>query len=174
MRSPGEPLPERTHSCTSSDPPHPVLPVLITGWRCTRVSTFISVYLGMVCRRSSCHSCRLVLTLLPASLGKGQSSVPGSSLTTHSLRCAACYALFGSVDSFTLLFHGHELLQDARLELNYGRRYGLLVSSAAVGLKLGFIAGIVGFYVCAVGGRIYWREICSTASSVAQGRMMPA
>jgi ATP-binding cassette subfamily F protein 2 len=29
-------------------------------------------------------------------------------------------------ESFTLLFHGHELLQDSRLELNYGRRYGLL------------------------------------------------
>lgn len=29
-------------------------------------------------------------------------------------------------ESFTLLFHGHELLQDATLELNYGRRYGLL------------------------------------------------
>jgi ATP-binding cassette subfamily F protein 2 len=25
------------------------------------------------------------------------------------------------IDSFTLLFHGHELLQDCRLELNYGR-----------------------------------------------------
>lgn len=30
------------------------------------------------------------------------------------------------IDSFTLLFHGHELLQDCRMELNYGRRYGLL------------------------------------------------
>lgn len=30
------------------------------------------------------------------------------------------------IESFTLLFHGHELLQDAKLELNYGRRYGLL------------------------------------------------
>lgn len=30
------------------------------------------------------------------------------------------------IDSFTLLFHGHELLQDTRLELNFGRRYGLL------------------------------------------------
>lgn len=30
------------------------------------------------------------------------------------------------VDSFTLLFHGHELLADTRLELNFGRRYGLL------------------------------------------------
>lgn len=30
------------------------------------------------------------------------------------------------IDSFTLLYHGHELLQDTRLELNYGRRYGLL------------------------------------------------
>lgn len=30
------------------------------------------------------------------------------------------------IDSFTLLFHGHELLADTRLELNYGRRYGLL------------------------------------------------
>jgi len=30
------------------------------------------------------------------------------------------------VESFTLLFHGHELLADARLELNFGRRYGLL------------------------------------------------
>ena len=29
-------------------------------------------------------------------------------------------------ESFTLLFHGHELLQDSDLELNYGRRYGLL------------------------------------------------
>lgn len=29
-------------------------------------------------------------------------------------------------ESFTLLFHGHELLQDTKLELNYGRRYGLL------------------------------------------------
>ena len=26
------------------------------------------------------------------------------------------------VDSFTLLFHGHELLADTRLELNFGRR----------------------------------------------------
>jgi ATP-binding cassette, subfamily F, member 2 len=25
------------------------------------------------------------------------------------------------IDSFTLLFHGHELLADARLELNFGR-----------------------------------------------------
>ena len=25
------------------------------------------------------------------------------------------------LDSFTLLFHGHELLADAKLELNYGR-----------------------------------------------------
>jgi ATP-binding cassette subfamily F protein 2 len=30
------------------------------------------------------------------------------------------------VDSFSLLFHGHVLLQDTRLELNFGRRYGLL------------------------------------------------
>lgn len=30
------------------------------------------------------------------------------------------------IDSFSLLFHGHELLQDTFLELNYGRRYGLL------------------------------------------------
>jgi ATP-binding cassette subfamily F protein 2 len=30
------------------------------------------------------------------------------------------------IDSFTLLYHGHDLLQDTRLELNYGRRYGLL------------------------------------------------
>lgn len=30
------------------------------------------------------------------------------------------------IGSFTLLFHGHDLLQDAELELNYGRRYGLL------------------------------------------------
>eukprot|EP00878_Enallax_costatus_P039294 GHUV01044883.1.p1 GENE.GHUV01044883.1~~GHUV01044883.1.p1 ORF type:complete len:180 (-),score=51.83 GHUV01044883.1:132-671(-) len=30
------------------------------------------------------------------------------------------------IDSFTLLFHGHELLSDTRLELNFGRRYGLL------------------------------------------------
>jgi ATP-binding cassette subfamily F protein 2 len=30
------------------------------------------------------------------------------------------------IDSFTLLYHGHELLTDTRLELNYGRRYGLL------------------------------------------------
>ena len=29
-------------------------------------------------------------------------------------------------EQFTLLFHGHELLQDTNLELNYGRRYGLL------------------------------------------------
>jgi ATP-binding cassette subfamily F protein 2 len=29
-------------------------------------------------------------------------------------------------ESFTLLFHGHELLTDSKLELNYGRRYGLL------------------------------------------------
>ena len=29
-------------------------------------------------------------------------------------------------ESFTLLFHGHELLADSKLELNYGRRYGLL------------------------------------------------
>lgn len=30
------------------------------------------------------------------------------------------------IDSVTLLFHGHELLTDTRLELNYGRRYGLI------------------------------------------------
>lgn len=30
------------------------------------------------------------------------------------------------IESFTLLFHGHELLTDSSLELNYGRRYGLL------------------------------------------------
>eukprot|EP00775_Hariotina_reticulata_P008963 gene8963-9138_t len=30
------------------------------------------------------------------------------------------------IDSFTLLFHGHDLLHDSRLELNFGRRYGLL------------------------------------------------
>ncbi|KAL6753118.1 P-loop containing nucleoside triphosphate hydrolase protein [Haematococcus lacustris] len=30
------------------------------------------------------------------------------------------------VHSFTLLYHGHELLVDASLELNHGRRYGLL------------------------------------------------
>lgn len=30
------------------------------------------------------------------------------------------------IDSFSLLFHGHELLADTRLELNFGRRYGLL------------------------------------------------
>eukprot|EP00197_Chlamydomonas_leiostraca_P012156 CAMPEP_0202866876 /NCGR_PEP_ID=MMETSP1391-20130828/8410_1 /ASSEMBLY_ACC=CAM_ASM_000867 /TAXON_ID=1034604 /ORGANISM="Chlamydomonas leiostraca, Strain SAG 11-49" /LENGTH=447 /DNA_ID=CAMNT_0049546863 /DNA_START=81 /DNA_END=1420 /DNA_ORIENTATION=- len=30
------------------------------------------------------------------------------------------------IDSFTLLYHGHDLLVDARLELNHGRRYGLL------------------------------------------------
>ena len=32
------------------------------------------------------------------------------------------------IESFTLLFHGHELLQDAGLELNYGR----LVASRSV------------------------------------------
>eukprot|EP00201_Polytomella_parva_P020745 CAMPEP_0175039446 /NCGR_PEP_ID=MMETSP0052_2-20121109/586_1 /TAXON_ID=51329 ORGANISM="Polytomella parva, Strain SAG 63-3" /NCGR_SAMPLE_ID=MMETSP0052_2 /ASSEMBLY_ACC=CAM_ASM_000194 /LENGTH=607 /DNA_ID=CAMNT_0016301295 /DNA_START=188 /DNA_END=2011 /DNA_ORIENTATION=+ len=30
------------------------------------------------------------------------------------------------VTSFTLLYHGHDLLVDANLELNHGRRYGLL------------------------------------------------
>ncbi|GFR51279.1 hypothetical protein Agub_g13637 [Astrephomene gubernaculifera] len=30
------------------------------------------------------------------------------------------------ISSFTLLYHGHDLLVDADLELNYGRRYGLL------------------------------------------------
>jgi ATP-binding cassette subfamily F protein 2 len=30
------------------------------------------------------------------------------------------------IESLTLLFHGHELLADSNLELNYGRRYGLL------------------------------------------------
>ncbi|GAX80370.1 hypothetical protein CEUSTIGMA_g7809.t1 [Chlamydomonas eustigma] len=30
------------------------------------------------------------------------------------------------ISSFTLLFHGHQLLVDAELELNFGRRYGLL------------------------------------------------
>lgn len=30
------------------------------------------------------------------------------------------------IDSLTLLFHGHELLTDTKLELNYGRRYGLI------------------------------------------------
>jgi ABC-type multidrug transport system fused ATPase/permease subunit len=30
------------------------------------------------------------------------------------------------IDSFTLLYHGHELLADTKLELNFGRRYGLL------------------------------------------------
>lgn len=29
-------------------------------------------------------------------------------------------------ENFSLLFHGHELLQDGDLELNYGRRYGLI------------------------------------------------
>ncbi|KAI3432307.1 hypothetical protein D9Q98_003867 [Chlorella vulgaris] len=29
-------------------------------------------------------------------------------------------------ESFSLLFHGHELLTDTNLELNYGRRYGLI------------------------------------------------
>lgn len=30
------------------------------------------------------------------------------------------------IESFTLLYHGHDLLVDATLELNHGRRYGLL------------------------------------------------
>ncbi|KAH7621907.1 putative ABC transporter F family member 1 [Nannochloris sp. 'desiccata'] len=30
------------------------------------------------------------------------------------------------IESLTLLFHGHELLADTSIELNYGRRYGLL------------------------------------------------
>lgn len=30
------------------------------------------------------------------------------------------------MESVSLLFHGHELLQDTKLELNYGRRYGLI------------------------------------------------
>jgi len=30
------------------------------------------------------------------------------------------------IDSFTLLYHGHELLADSSLELNHGRRYALL------------------------------------------------
>lgn len=30
------------------------------------------------------------------------------------------------IDQVTVLFHGHEILQDAKLEFNYGRRYGLL------------------------------------------------
>ena len=30
------------------------------------------------------------------------------------------------IESVTLLFHGHELLADTNLELNYGRRYGLI------------------------------------------------
>ncbi|KAK9798574.1 hypothetical protein WJX73_000569 [Symbiochloris irregularis] len=29
-------------------------------------------------------------------------------------------------ENFSLLFHGHELLQDGDLELNYGRRYGII------------------------------------------------
>lgn len=30
------------------------------------------------------------------------------------------------VHNFTITFHGVELLSDARIELNYGRRYGLI------------------------------------------------
>lgn len=30
------------------------------------------------------------------------------------------------IEQFTMLFHGHDLLVDANLELNYGRRYGLI------------------------------------------------
>ena len=30
------------------------------------------------------------------------------------------------MESFTLLYHGHDLLVDTKLELNYGRRYGLI------------------------------------------------
>ncbi|CAG9463116.1 unnamed protein product [Pedinophyceae sp. YPF-701] len=30
------------------------------------------------------------------------------------------------IDQVTILFHGHQLLEDARLEFNYGRRYGLI------------------------------------------------
>lgn len=30
------------------------------------------------------------------------------------------------IESFTMLFHGHELLADTQLELNFGRRYGLI------------------------------------------------
>lgn len=30
------------------------------------------------------------------------------------------------IESLSLLFHGHELLADTKLELNYGRRYGLI------------------------------------------------
>lgn len=30
------------------------------------------------------------------------------------------------IHNFTITFHGAELLSDARVELNYGRRYGLI------------------------------------------------
>ena len=30
------------------------------------------------------------------------------------------------IEQFTLTFHGTELLSEAKLELNYGRRYGLI------------------------------------------------
>jgi ATP-binding cassette subfamily F protein 2 len=41
------------------------------------------------------------------------------------------------VDQVTLLYHGHELLADSQLELNYGRFVGQheMLAAAAVGLR---------------------------------------
>lgn len=57
-----------------------------------------------------------------------------SALAGMELSSRTCTAILTShpqsrdiqMESFTLLFHGHELLADSKLELNYGRRYGLI------------------------------------------------
>ncbi|KAM0836868.1 hypothetical protein ACQ4PT_062035 [Festuca glaucescens] len=81
-----------------------------------------------------------------AAAAKRGAKVPTSSSTSSSTKAAAdalaavhlsdrtCTAVLTShplsrdihIESLTLTFHGHDLLVDTELELNYGRRYGLL------------------------------------------------
>ena len=59
------------------------------------------------------------------------------------------------LESFTLLFHGHELLADSSLELNFGRCAELKSSTSILPYFIPYQIGMVGF------DQIPWAPACS-------------
>lgn len=51
------------------------------------------------------------------------------------------------IDNFSITFHGSEMLQDAMLELNCGRRYGLLGSNGCGKFICCFLSRVDNFFV---------------------------
>ncbi|XP_057509086.1 ABC transporter F family member 1 [Actinidia eriantha] len=60
------------------------------------------------------------------SLGNGVDSLQISDRTCTGVLCSHPLSRDIRIESLSLTFHGHDLIVDSELELNYGRRYGLL------------------------------------------------